>query len=84
METLPIAALVQEWSVTLVTIFSVFVTAASILLRSIASYIKFKKEYLATYEPSVALISFMAILSAVSQNSATAASIVSAKKGKDG
>lgn len=65
------------------TVFTALVTGSSFLLRMIASYCKSMKDAEPNYQPSKALIMFMAILSAISQNSITAANVISESKNRD-
>ena len=78
-----VLSILKTWSVVAVTVFTALVTGCSFLLRMIASYIKFITEYRPEYKPSNGLVSFMDIVSAVSQNSVTAATIV-ANRGSNG
>lgn len=71
---------IKSWSAIAVIVVSVLVTAASFLLKLIASYINSMKENIPTYNPSKGLIILMAILSAISQNSPAATHILMTAK----
>ena len=72
--------LLKTWSVVAMTVFTAVVTASSILLRMVASYIKSMQDYIPSYQAPRGLIIFMALLSALGQNSSTASSIIAAHK----
>jgi len=75
-------SLVTNYLALAVTVFTALVTGSSILLRSLAAYIKSLQANEPGYVPSKGLIIFMAVLAAIAQNSATASNILSDAKNK--
>jgi hypothetical protein len=82
MDPVQLAELFKNWFGIALTVFTALVTGSSFLLRMIASFIKSVQESIPDYKPSKALIFFMALLAAISQNSVTAHNIISDSRPK--
>lgn len=76
MDPVSLLATIKAWSSIAGIVFTTLVTISAFALRMVASYIKSLEETLPSYQPSKKVIIFMAILSALSQNSPTASHIM--------
>lgn len=71
---------IKQWALVLVTIFSGIITASSVAVRFLASYIKNHKELDPEYDPGKLLITILALLQALAYNSITANELLAQAK----
>ena len=70
-----ILGLDKDWSLVFVTLIGFVVSGASFFLKGMSTYMNTKRNYNPNYRPSSKMITFIAIISAIAQNSTTALNI---------
>jgi hypothetical protein len=75
MEAVALSTLFSEWTPLILAIYTFVVTAASILLKVVMTFVKKRQELEPSYEMGTFIIVLISLLTALSHNSKSAAEI---------